>query len=295
MESARTAGRDVEIIIVDDASTEETSEVCRNLTDVKCLHLVRHQGLGGARNVGLVASQSEYVTFLDDDDIRLPDTLDQQAEILDRNPEAGLVYGQALLGTERVKPSSDRYPLECYQGDVFFRVLTRNFIPCGSVLFRRSCLTRVGMLADNTLEIEDWDLWVRIAELYPILAVETPVIIWRKSQPDSGQLTSHADLIVSRCVRQFRNWTKLPRLQGASPATRQNLWRDFCENMGEHLIWESLRALRHGNVSQSLKNLSVGMQLHPLTLGRLIRHRVFKVPRPRNQETDAFGIQSRAA
>src|SRR5205807_3067384 len=117
--------------------------------------------------VGLAASRGEYVTFLDDDDVRLPNTVDQQIEILETEPSIGLIYGQAILGDQDGNPKHRSYPRECPRGDIFWKLLTRNFIPCGSVVFRRSCLSRVGLFDDDIPRVADWDLWVRVAELYP--------------------------------------------------------------------------------------------------------------------------------
>src|SRR3989442_9020007 len=97
VESARAAGTDVEIIVVDDASTDETAEVCRNLSDIKYVRVERNQGVAGARNIGLFASTAEYVAFLDDDDLRLPDSLDLQVAALEANPEAGFVCGAMIM------------------------------------------------------------------------------------------------------------------------------------------------------------------------------------------------------
>ena len=284
VQSARESGRDVEIIVVDDASSSETAHVCKGLSGIKYLRLERNQGLGGARNVGLLASQSEYVSFLDDDDVRLAGSLDRQIQILDENPAAGLVYGQALFeNNDRHK--HDRYPTEVYQGDVFWKLLTRNFMPCASVVFRRSCLSRIGVLDDAILGIEDWDLWVRIAELYPVLSVEAPVIIWRQSHPGSGQLTSRADHIVALCNRQFHRWMQLPRTLQAPHETRKAVRKAFSQNMVEHLTWQSWQALRRAKLGQFMRNVAVIPQFHPLSVPRLIGHRIFKASPPGNHES----------
>ena len=75
VESARAAGSDVEIIVVDDASTDQTATVCRNLEGIRHIRLERNQGVAGARNVGIFESSGKYVAFLDDDDLRLPGSL----------------------------------------------------------------------------------------------------------------------------------------------------------------------------------------------------------------------------
>jgi len=95
VESARAAGTEVEVIVVDDASIDETAEVCRRLRGINYVRLERNQGVGGARNIGLMASTGEYVAFLDDDDLRLPGSLDLQAAALDENADAGFVCGAA--------------------------------------------------------------------------------------------------------------------------------------------------------------------------------------------------------
>jgi len=218
IESARLAGSDIEIIVVDDASLDQTQTICRTLPDIKYVRLERNQRVAGARNVGLLVSSGEFVSFLDDDDVRLPGSSDEQVRILEANSQAGLVYGQAIVKDES---SEEVYPLDCLHGDVFWRLVTQNFIPCGSAVFRRSCLDRVGLLDSYLAGLDDWDLWIRIASLFPIVALEKPVMIWKRSSPVSGQGSSQAASIVSRAVQQFRTrWMKLPRAVAAKVEVR---------------------------------------------------------------------------
>jgi glycosyltransferase involved in cell wall biosynthesis len=280
VQSAQASGSNVEVVVVDDASSDETANVCRSLSGINYVRVEQNRGVAGARNVGLVASRGEYLTFLDDDDTRLADSLDGQIEALEREPQAGLIYGRAILGNQEGEPGTKSYPLECPSGDIFWQLLSRNFIPCGSAVFRRSALARVGLLDDNVPGLDDWDLWVRLAEMYPVLSVEMPIIIWRKSTPVSGQGTSNAAGLVSMSVKKFRDsWMNLPRAAKASEEAKSMLWREFSENMAEHLIWDSARALRFGNLGQPLRSLSIIPQLYPLTLMRIAKHRVLGLRR----------------
>ena len=280
VQSAQAAGRDVEIVVVDDASSDQTAEVCRGLSGINYVRVEHNQGVAGARNIGLVASRGEYLSFLDDDDTRLANSLDAQIEALECDPQAGLIYGRAIWGDQEGTPGSRSYPAECPSGDVFWKLLTRNFIPCGSAVFRRSCLARVGLLDDRIPGLDDWDLWIRIAEIYPVLSADTPVIVWRRSTPSSGQGTSEAAGLVSLSVQKFRqSWMNLPRAVRAARKIRGAVWREFSENMAEHLIWESARALRCGELRQPFKNLSILPWLHPLTIMRIAEHRILRVPR----------------
>ena len=274
VESARAAGTNIEVIVVDDASTDETATVCKTLRGIKYVRAEHNQGVAGARNIGLLASSGEYVTFLDDDDQRLPNSLDEQVKLLEIDKHAGLVYGQAILGDQSGKPTNEIYPLACPQGDTFWDLLRQNFIPCGSAVFRRSSLNCVG-LSDSTIPgLDDWDLWIRIAELYPVIALEKPVVIWRRSTPVSGQGSSQAADIVSEAVRQFRQWwIKLPRAANAPSQMRRVAWRYFSANMAAHLIWEAIRSLRLGEMRQATKNTLALSRLGPLALVRLVRQR----------------------
>jgi Glycosyl transferase family 2 len=279
IESARAASTNSEITVVDDASSDETASVCEVEPGIKYVRLERNQQVAGARNVGLLAGTCDYVTFLDDDDFRLPHSLDEQVKLLDADKRAGLIYGQAIVGDTSGAATEQTYPLTCPQGDVFWDLLGQNFIPCGSAVFRRSCLERVGLLDDSLPGLDDWDLWLRIAEIYPIIALEKPVMIWRRSTPVSGQGSSHAAALVSQGVRQFRDgWMKLPRAASALGAQRRAAWRRFSANMAAHLVWEAMRALRVGDLAQTTMSILALRHPGPLALVRLARTRNISRP-----------------
>jgi hypothetical protein len=274
VESALAAGANLEVIVVDDASTDETANVCATLRGIKYVRVERNQRVAGARNVGLLASGGEYVTFLDDDDLRLPNSLDEQVTLLEADKQAGLIYGQAILGDQAGQPTNHIYPLVCPQGDAFWDLLGQNFIPCGSAVFRRSCLNRLGLLDDDLPGLDDWDLWIRIAELYPIIALAKPVMIWRRSTPISDQGTSQVAYMVSQAVRQFRrSWMKLPRAASAPGLMRRAAWQRFSAPLATHLLCDAMRALRSGDITRFAKNVFTLGSLCPSVVLRLTRKR----------------------
>ena len=95
--SARAAGRDVEVIVIDDASTDETAQVCQTLSGIHYYRVERNQGVAGARNLGIFESAAPYIAFLDDDDLRLPGSLDSQADLLDHDPMTSTVPPAARI------------------------------------------------------------------------------------------------------------------------------------------------------------------------------------------------------
>ena len=270
VESARLSGRDPEIVVVDDASTDETGEVCRALPGIRHVRVERNRGVAGARNVGIEASAGEYLSFLDDDDERLPGSLDAQVERLEAEPGAALIYGQALVVGGSGAAPARVYPERCPQGDLFWELLGQNFIPCGSVLLRRSCLQRVGPLDAGVPGLDDWDLWVRLAEHFTFIAAETPVYRWRQSSPGSGQGSSSGARMVRMAVRQFRErWMLLERSAQAPRSVRRAAWRAFSGGMARHLVWEAGRAQAEGRTRQAAENVLTGLRLLPSAMLRM--------------------------
>lgn len=215
IKSAFESGTDVEIIVVDDASTEETKKVCDDIENIKYIRVERNQNVAGARNLGILASSSPCISFLDDDDQRIPHSLDWQVSLLDKNPDCGLVYGQFLLADQDGNVLDEPpIPSKTYEGDVFELLLKENIIGCLTAVFRKECLFKVGLLDTNYSGIDDWDLWIRIAELYPFLALKKPVAIWRKAELNSGQGSSDSEKLFKLSSKACKEkWIHLPRVQ----------------------------------------------------------------------------------
>jgi hypothetical protein len=272
--SAFAAGSEVEVVVVDDASIDETAAVCKSLPGIKYVRVENNQGVAGARNVGLLASTADYVALLDDDDVRTPGSLDLQLARLENEPDAALIYGQAFINSrDRVK--HDRYPQSCASGDVFWQLLAQNFIPSGSVVFRRSCLHRTGLFDPSLPGIDDWDLWIRIAALYPVAALDQPVVTWRKPSPDSDQFSARAVEMVAMSTRQFReHWLNLPRAAAAAAAVRHNVWRQFSENMASHLVYEAARSLSYWQIKRANRCLVAALRYHAFGLATCLLHAV---------------------
>ena len=265
--SARAASNDAQIVVVDDASEDQTQEVCNALIDIKSIRLERRLGVGAARNVGLIASDSPYITFLDDDDLRLPGSLDAQVELLESHPDAGMVYGRALFGDDEGHANGDSYPAQFPQGDIFWELLCWNLVPCPTVVFRRACLTRLGLLEEEASGIEDWDLWVRIAEAYPVIATERAVAVWRQSTPVSRQLTSHEEKL-HRLARHLHRdkWLHLPRAIAAGAARRRKVSRVFAARASQQLVWAAASRFKAGRILESAQVALAGTRMYPLSV-----------------------------
>src|SRR5215470_19153399 len=123
VDTAREAGTDVEIIVVDDTSTDATARVCRDLPGIKYVRAERKQGVAGARNIGVFVSTSEFIAFLDDDDLRLLGSLDLQVSALQANPEVGFVCGAMIMADQNYQPTGEVIRPSHAGGDAFWELL----------------------------------------------------------------------------------------------------------------------------------------------------------------------------
>ncbi len=141
VDSVRMAGANVEIVVVDDASTDSTPEVCAGLSGVEVIRLRKKRGLAAARNAGLAKCRGALLAFLDDDDIRMPSSLDRQREFLQAHPEAAAAYGRVFLFDDSPEPQQR----VARAGEIRRPVLgssVPHFIPGGGI--RRFASTRCG-------------------------------------------------------------------------------------------------------------------------------------------------------
>jgi glycosyltransferase involved in cell wall biosynthesis len=220
----------VEVIVVDDASSDTTPTVVANYPTVRYIRLPTNRGLAATRNIGVKASSGEYVAFLDDDDLWLPHKLKQQVSPLDMHPEAAAVYSPCIVrfaGRERMIPATGRGP----SGFVLKALVNGNLAPVHGYLVRRSAIDRAGYFDEHLACLEDWDLWLRIALQSPFMFLPGCVGIYRPS-PHGMLGTAKATRIHN--VAQRRILEKLRDLLKDSTASKEIIhvnillrWRIF--------------------------------------------------------------------
>ncbi len=234
--------RELELIIVDDASTDETEQVVAALNDprVRYIRHDRNRGAPAARNTGIEAAHGKYVAFQDSDDEWLPEKLEKQMEVFKPGSDADVVYCRMLLeraGSTITIPGPE---ITVVQGDVLSQLLAGNFVSTQTLLLRRECLEKVGGFDTRLPRFQDWELVIRLAEAYRfrfvnetlVRAYETPgnissddaagaramEIILEKHRPAFEQCP------VSLAMHLY-NVGNFKCLNGALPAGRSNLFK----------------------------------------------------------------------
>ncbi|MDR2934256.1 MAG: glycosyltransferase [Candidatus Adiutrix sp.] len=177
--------RPLELIVVDDGSTDETSRLLAPLAAKGRLRLLGqpNRGVSAARNAGLAAAQGSLLAFLDSDDEWLPGKLEAQVEFLEHHPEQGLVQTQErwYRGGRRVNPGRRHRKLA---GDIFIPSLSLCLISPSAVMLRRELLDEAGLFDEDLPAAEDYDLWLRILARHPAGLIDRELVIRHGGRPD---------------------------------------------------------------------------------------------------------------
>lgn len=172
--------QDFEIIVVDDASIDDTPDIIKAFQDPR-MRYFRHQSNrkeAGSRNTGVQNSVGKYIAFLDDDDTWLPQKLALQVNLLDISPlKVGAVYTSflkvdALTGRIIGPWSAEK------RGNVLRALSELNWIGIPStVLVRRECFEKVGLFDEQVEFGLDYDMWIRIAQSYEFECLAEPLAL----------------------------------------------------------------------------------------------------------------------
>lgn len=188
---------DFELIIVDDGSTDDTEKVVKSFKSNK-IKYIRHRdnkGLSTSRNTGIRAARGKYIAFQDDDDEWMPEKLEKQIKAFETAPSAvGVVYtGFHRINIKKNYETPARITRR--EGYIFSSLLRQQFVPPQSAVIKRDCFEKVGMFDESFIVMEDWELFLRMAQYYQFRYINEPLVtMYRQSR---GLSTKHGEHINS--------------------------------------------------------------------------------------------------
>jgi len=229
---------DLEVIVVDDGSTDATATVVGEYAQVRCLRFSTNQGVAAARNAGIEAGRGAFICFLDDDDVWLPGRLKLQLPAFRRHPDAGAVYSQVFDAHDgKPYPASSR----AVSGRIFDALLSGNLIGgVDAVLIRHEALTKTGYFDESLPPCEDWDLWLRLSFHFPIVFVPGLVAVYLPSLSglwQSGEKGNNARVIEKafQMVPDSRRFAELKRAARARTALKHGqTWAEIVAALRMH-------------------------------------------------------------
>ena len=207
-----------EVIVVDDGSKDDTRAQLLAYGDRIRPFFQANGGASAARNHALRMAQGSWIAFLDDDDVWLPEKIKQQWDLVRKNPALGLVYCSDYAVDEQLRVLYSREAQPQNRGEVFDRLLIKNFIFTSCVIARRDAIEKAGYMQPEFKFAQDWDLWLKIAAEHPVDFAPAPLVLYRQSP--TGCLT-HDMKADDRLLEMKTILQRGLKLRKVSPAARR--------------------------------------------------------------------------
>jgi Glycosyl transferase family 2 len=216
--------RPIEIIVVDDGSTDETPAVLRQFEGT--IHTVRpeRRGVSAARNVGLAEARGEFIVFLDADDLLVPGGIAAQVALMNDRPDIDAVFG-GWYSYDVMSEVISRHHSSFRDDDVLPRLLRGSIVATPSaVMLRRAAVRALGGFDTSVSYTADWEMWFRLAKHGRRFGRVTASVATYRIHPRS--MSSNLDLAIRDVNALLDRWFSDPAL---SPALRASEPQSRCE------------------------------------------------------------------
>jgi GT2 family glycosyltransferase len=227
---------DVEVIVVDDCSTDETPRLLKGTARRIPLHVVRNErqlGWVAATNVGFRLARGEWLCTLHQDDLWVTGHVSALRDAVRSSPEAGLIVGASIFIDDAGRPLGRwRLPWRGTSPDreeIARRLYVQNFLAIPATCIRADTLRKVGALDEHLWYTADWDLWLRLARVTPVVTARGPLAGFRVhalSQTISRSLDIASFERQLRLVQERHRWAAggdRSVLAAGEAATRTNV------------------------------------------------------------------------
>jgi glycosyltransferase involved in cell wall biosynthesis len=257
--------RDCEVVVADDGSRDGTAAIVESFGPAVRLIRVAHGNTQATRNAAVDASDSAFIGLLDQDDAWWPEKIEHQLGLLASDPRLGLcstaARGVDAAGCEILGARAPAIPEN--QADALGRLLAVNLVAASTVILPRAVIHRVGAFDAAFHLAGDWDLWLRVAEEYPIASVPKVLTDYRwhgenlsrNPVPMLGESIAVQEAALARVARHPR-WAKAPGLAPYLGPARHRLASRYSE-LG-------VRYAKMGSSAQALSSHREALRLDPL-------------------------------
>lgn len=235
---------DLEVLVVDDGSTDDTEVVVSRLSDPRVRYRKRASrgGVSAARNLGIEDARGTWIAFLDDDDVWAPTKLSRQVAAMVAQGRSWSYAGDVLVDADlRILAGAPPPPPE----EVVDRIERHNSVPAGAsnVVVGAEVLAAVGPFDPGLTIGEDWDLWIRLARWGPPGWVRDPLVAISyhagNASRDAAEMLRQMDVIADRygiAVDRARHY-------------RWAAWHALVEGRRADAVRHYLRAVGAGDVA----------------------------------------------
>jgi glycosyltransferase involved in cell wall biosynthesis len=243
--------RDLEVVVFDDASEDETPRIMAGFEDSRVRYFRWDSCRGGAaaRNAAIRKARGSYIAFLDDDDEWFRDKLQRQMDLFQTSPVAPDVVYSSYLVVDRESGRVVGRKMAEKRGDLSRELLIRNVLGGTScVVARRECLDRVGLFDENLPSFQDYDLWIRLSPSVRFDCIEEPLLKYY--------------------VHEKRIWRNFDALDRGIDRMLQKHGRsrDLRRNLGRQSLFVGVQYTREGRNAQGRRSMRRALRLDPFSV-----------------------------
>jgi glycosyltransferase involved in cell wall biosynthesis len=249
----------VEVLVVDDGSTDETAKVAAQFSGV-AYHHQQNAGLASARNSGLRASRGDLIVFLDADDMLAPGGLESGAAALASHPDCAFVTGRCVMmdaaGTLQPTPSQPKLT-----GEAYAELLRHNYTWMPAMaMFRRAAVLEAGGFNPDVNAAADYELYLRIARRWPAHDHTGVVAYYRQHD---ANMSANAARMLRETLRVHGRERPCAALDPSRLAAFREGRRRWQEFYGTNLVNEIRRHARAGEWRAASLKAATLARYHP--------------------------------
>ncbi len=258
---------DIELIVVDNASIDDTEAVVRGFKDARIRYIRHDSNKGGpaARNTGINSSRAAFIALLDDDDEWGPSKIEKQFQKFASSlPMVGVVYVGTEIYDEHLGEII-RVNKPTYRGRVYERLLLATILgSVSSVMVRRSCFDKVGLFDEGLTSCQDWDMWLRIARHFDFEFVDETL----------ARINMHGEQISTNYKALIPGRTRMVTKHADEFKMHPDIYIVHLKRLGKlHFI--------NGTWKQGIYWFKEAVKLRPIELVKVIGWCVLEFPRVR--------------
>jgi len=265
---------DLELIVVDDGSTDRTREIVTSYGAPVRLLSQSNSGVCAARNYGIREAAGSYICLMDHDDYWFPEKLALQLEQMFSHPEVGLVYSTFIWwhpDGEGLFPGPESFDIEKmpggideeFSGWIYHLLLLDCWILTSAALIRAEVFDKCGAYDESLPYSEDWDLWLRISREYPVIKLNKGLTLYRQHPEQGNRLTREIDYRTVLLRDAAARWGLCSR-DGRCISRQQ-----FMQNIARYQMEFGLKHLASNNLRYAMRSLWKAWLNHPANLKTL--------------------------
>lgn len=226
----------IEIVIVDDGSQDNTVQLCKTLAPKANVHIIKNSGTMAARAFGATLASGEFLFFLDQDDLLFPDCIQKEMDFLLDNPNYGLACGNmACIDEEGEELGFNVIPNPSPNAYFWENLLNLYPLALSTTLINTNLYFEIGGWDSRFVfsgALGDTDFFVRVAEISKICFLPENLGKYRWSENRPGRLRS----FIYNLAEYAKKYSDHPRLKGIQGASLRQKFIQTCVNYGNHIF-----------------------------------------------------------